>query len=103
METQTNTATPRAASDSRLAPPASDKLLATDNLIKEYRQRRVVDGVSITVGPGEIVGLLGPNGAGKTTTFNMVVGGVTPDGPAASLQERDIARPPMHQRVPAAD
>ena len=50
------------------------KLLATEKLVKEYRQRRVVNGVSITVEAGEIVGLLGPNGAGKTTTFNMVVG-----------------------------
>jgi len=49
------------------------RLLATDNLVKEYRHRRVVNGVSITVAAGEIVGLLGPNGAGKTTTFNIVV------------------------------
>ena len=45
--------------------------LSTEGLAKEYAQRRVVDGVSIHVSPGEIVGLLGPNGAGKTTTFNM--------------------------------
>ena len=56
------------------------QLLATEKLIKEYRRRRVVNGVSITVAPGEIVGLLGPNGAGKTTTFNMVVGVIRPDG-----------------------
>ena len=55
------------------------KFLSTESLAKEYTQRRVVDGVSIHVSPGEIVGLLGPNGAGKTTTFNMVVGIVRPD------------------------
>ena len=49
-------------------------LLKTDHLVKAYRHRRVVNGVSINVSAGEIVGLLGPNGAGKTTTFNMVVG-----------------------------
>src|ERR1700757_1726800 len=50
---------------------ATDQLLVTEKLVKEYRQRRVVNGVSISVAAGEIVGLLGPNGAGKTTTFNM--------------------------------
>src|SRR5882724_10176351 len=54
-------------------------LLATESLAKQYGGRRVVDGVSVKVGAGEIVGLLGPNGAGKTTTFNMVVGIVQPD------------------------
>ena len=55
-------------------------LLATEKLAKVYRGRRVVDGVSVGVNAGEIVGLLGPNGAGKTTMFNMVVGLVKPDG-----------------------
>jgi len=59
----------------------------------------VVNGVSITVGHGEIVGLLGPNGAGKTTTFNMVVGVIRPDGGAVRFQERDITRLPMHKRA----
>ncbi len=52
--------------------PTNGALLATDKLAKEYRGRRVVNGVSVDVRAGEIVGLLGPNGAGKTTTFNMV-------------------------------
>ena len=51
----------------------------TDKLIKQYKNRRVVDNVSISVKQGEIVGLLGPNGAGKTTTFYMVVGLIAPD------------------------
>ena len=67
--------------------------------MKEYRGRRVVNGVSVNVGAGEIVGLLGPNGAGKTTTFNMVVGVVKPDEGAVKFQERDITRLPMHKRA----
>ena len=74
-------------------------LLRTEKLVKEYRSRRVVNGVSISVGAGEIVGLLGPNGAGKTTTFNMVVGVVRPDEGAVSFQGRDITKLPMHKRA----
>jgi lipopolysaccharide export system ATP-binding protein len=78
---------------------ANGTLLTTDSLVKQYRQRRVVNGVSIRVGPGEIVGLLGPNGAGKTTTFNMVVGVVKPDGGLVRFQDRVINRLPMHRRA----
>ena len=60
-------------------------LLTTEKLVKEYRGRRVVNGVSVDVSAGEIVGLLGPNGAGKTTTFNMVVGVVKPDEGAVTF------------------
>ncbi len=74
-------------------------LLATDNLVKEYRGRRVVNGVSITVEAGEIVGLLGPNGAGKTTTFNMVVGVVRPDEGKVLFLDQVITRRPMHRRA----
>ena len=81
-------------------PPSSNgPLLATEKLVKEYRSRRVVNDVSITVGAGEIVGLLGPNGAGKTTTFNMVVGLVKPDEGAVKFLSRDIAALPMHRRA----
>jgi lipopolysaccharide export system ATP-binding protein len=76
-----------------------EPLLLTEDLVKEYRQRRVVNGVSITVAPGEIVGLLGPNGAGKTTTFNMVVGVVRPKAGTVHFQGRDMTRLPMHQRA----
>ena len=65
-------------------------LLSTESLAKEYGQRRVVDGVSINVTPGEIVGLLGPNGAGKTTTFNMIIGVVRPDEGAVLFQKKEI-------------
>jgi len=82
------------------ASEASDgALLRTEKLVKEYRQRRVVNGISITVAAGEIVGLLGPNGAGKTTTFNMVVGVVKPDAGRVRFQDRDITRLPMHKRA----
>ncbi len=73
--------------------------LVTDQLVKTYRQRRVVNGASIRVAAGEIVGLLGPNGAGKTTTFNMVVGVVRPESGAVRFEDRDITHLPMHQRA----
>ena len=74
-------------------------LLRTEQLVKVYRKRRVVNGVSILVEPGEIVGLLGPNGAGKTTTFNMVVGVVKPDEGAVLFLDQPVTRKPMHQRA----
>ena len=74
-------------------------LLVTEKLAKEYHGRRVVNGVSINVGAGEIVGLLGPNGAGKTTTFNMVVGVVKPDEGHVRFQEQEITGLPMHKRA----
>ena len=76
-------------------------LLSTENLAKEYGQRRVVDGVSINVTPGEIVGLLGPNGAGKTTMFNMIVGVVRPDEGVVFFQKKEITHLPMHLRARA--
>lgn len=75
--------------------------LSTEGLVKEYAHRRVVDGVSIHVGLGEIVGLLGPNGAGKTTTFNMVVGIVRPDSGAVMFEQEEISGLPMHERARA--
>ena len=78
---------------------ANGALLHTGNLVKAYRGRRVVNGVSVKVGAGEIVGLLGPNGAGKTTTFNMVVGVVKPDEGQVKFQDRDITGLPMHKRA----
>lgn len=88
------------AAESQAEPPANgEALLSTQDLVKEYRSRRVVNKVSIRVGAGEIVGLLGPNGAGKTTTFNMVVGVVKPDEGEVRFQGRDITGLPMHQRA----
>src|SRR3954466_3099966 len=74
-------------------------LITTDKLVKTYRQRRVVNGVSIEVAPGEVVGLLGPNGAGKTTTFNMVVGVVKPDAGSVRFENREVTNLPMHRRA----
>ena len=79
--------------------PSPAALLSTDKLAKKYGERRVVDGVSIQVNAGEIVGLLGPNGAGKTTTFNMVVGIVKPDEGEVRFLGRDITKLPMHKRA----
>jgi lipopolysaccharide export system ATP-binding protein len=79
--------------------PLQEPLLSTGKLVKEYRHRRVVSGVSISVAPGEIVGLLGPNGAGKTTTFNMVVGLVRPDAGEVRFQGREITKKAMHLRA----
>jgi lipopolysaccharide export system ATP-binding protein len=73
--------------------------LATRGLEKRYGERTVVDHVALEVRRGEVVGLLGPNGAGKTTTFNMIVGGVRPDGGQVLLGERDITGLPMYRRA----
>ena len=74
-------------------------LLQTESLRKSYRGRRVVDGVSIEVSGGEVVGLLGPNGAGKTTTFSMVVGLVAPDEGEVRLDDERITELPMFRRA----
>jgi len=74
-------------------------LLRATGLVKEYRRRRVVNGVTIRVEAGEIVGLLGPNGAGKTTTFNIVVGLIQPDAGDVEFEARAVTRMPMHQRA----
>ena len=99
IEQQTTPVTENVDSTLPATGARDDYLLATENLVKEYRQRRVVNGVSITVVPGEIVGLLGPNGAGKTTTFNMVVGVLKPNAGAVRFQGREISRLPMHKRA----
>jgi lipopolysaccharide export system ATP-binding protein len=73
--------------------------LQARGLEKSYRKRKVVQGVSFEVAPGEVVGLLGPNGAGKTTSFNMVVGLVTPEAGQVLLGDADLTRLPMHRRA----
>ena len=74
-------------------------MLEATDLAKEYKKRRVVNGVTINVSPGEIVGLLGPNGAGKTTSFNMIVGLVRPDEGEVIFEGKSIGALPMHQRA----
>lgn len=73
--------------------------LFTQNLIKKYRQRTVVNEVSIEVEQGEIVGLLGPNGAGKTTTFYMIVGLIRPNAGQIFLESDNITREPVYKRA----
>jgi lipopolysaccharide export system ATP-binding protein len=74
-------------------------LLSAHKLKKVYSGRAVVDGVSMTVGDGEIVGLLGPNGAGKTTTFYMIAGLVPPNAGVVTFSGKDITSMPMHKRA----
>src|SRR5210317_389079 len=74
------------------------KLSAT-NIMKSYRGRTVVKGISLEVNQGEIVGLLGPNGAGKTTTFYMIVGMIKPNGGKVFLNMDDITELPMYKRA----
>ena len=74
-------------------------ILRTEHLIKAYGSRTVVNGVSIEVKEGQIVGLLGPNGAGKTTTFYMIVGFITPNSGKVFLDQVDITREPMYIRA----
>lgn len=76
----------------------TERLEARD-LVKRYRQRAVVDGVSLTLSGGEVVGLLGPNGAGKTTTFYMLVGVVRPDDGSVWVGDRDVTTLPMYRRA----
>ena len=73
--------------------------LSTDNLVKIYKNRRVVNGVSVEVNQGEIVGLLGPNGAGKTTSFYQIVGFIQPDEGKVYLDDKDITKVPMYKRA----
>jgi lipopolysaccharide export system ATP-binding protein len=73
--------------------------LATENLVKSYSKRTVVDQVSIDLNQGEVVGLMGPNGAGKTTTFYMVVGLIRPQQGRITLNDEDITSLPMYKRA----
>lgn len=74
-------------------------VLHTSNLVKKYKSRTVVKGVSVKVEQGEIVGLLGPNGAGKTTTFYMTVGLVTPNEGDIYLNDTVITKEPVYKRA----
>ncbi|KOH43842.1 LPS export ABC transporter ATP-binding protein [Sunxiuqinia dokdonensis] len=73
--------------------------LRGENIVKKYRKRTVVKGVSIEVEQGEIVGLLGPNGAGKTTSFYMIVGLIQPLSGKVFLDDRDITKLPVYKRA----
>ena len=74
-------------------------ILRTENLVKKYKQRTVVNKVTVQVNNGEIVGLLGPNGAGKTTTFYMIVGLIKPLAGKIFLEDTEITEEPMYKRA----
>ena len=76
-----------------------DQAITTHELVKKYGNRRVVDGVDIRLGAGEVVGLLGPNGAGKTTCFYMIVGLLPVNGGRILFDDVEITRVPMHRRA----
>jgi len=96
-----NAITSQTSSSSPSAPATSSSayLIETRGLVKQYGGRRVVNGVDIHVGPGEVVGLLGKNGAGKTTTFYMIVGLVTPNIGHVYMGDEDVTRMPMYRRA----
>lgn len=73
--------------------------LRAENLMKAYKGRKVVKGITVEVNQGEIVGLLGPNGAGKTTSFYMIVGLIKPNGGSIHLDKKDITKFPMYKRA----
>ncbi len=91
-------ARPAVRPSKELKTPSSSALVAT-GLLKSFGRRRVVDGVSLHVEQGEVVGLLGANGAGKTTSFYMIVGLERPDGGTIRLGDREITKLPMYLRA----
>ena len=74
-------------------------VLETQGIVKQYKKRRVVDGISLEVHTGKVVGMLGPNGAGKTTSFYTIAGFVHPDAGKVLLDGEDITALPIHQRA----
>jgi len=102
MDGQPAVAPAAGKADARMPDRSTDgpgRVLAVSGMAKAYRGRRVVDGVSLDISQGEVVGLLGPNGAGKTTTFYMVVGLIRPDGGRIEAGGVDITREPMYVRA----
>jgi lipopolysaccharide export system ATP-binding protein len=75
------------------------KTLRSENLVKIYKKRKVVNKASVQVSKGEIVGLLGPNGAGKTTTFYMIMGMIKPEAGKVFLDDNEITKVPMYKRA----
>ena len=76
-----------------------DQGLAAHDLVKQFRGRKVVDGVSVRIRPGEVIGLLGPNGAGKTTSFHLILGLMPPKAGRVMLDGREITNLPMYMRA----
>ncbi|MFN2476758.1 MAG: LPS export ABC transporter ATP-binding protein [Chthoniobacterales bacterium] len=99
MTTEGVTATPSAIPVSNETPTHARKVLETEQLVKIYGGRAVVNGVNINVRAGEIVGLLGPNGAGKTTSFYMIVGLVRPNSGSVLFSGEEVTNYPMYKRA----
>ena len=74
-------------------------VLETENIVKQYNKRRVVDGINLKVESGSIIGMLGPNGAGKTTSFYVIAGFIRPDSGRVLLDGEDITQLPIHKRA----
>ena len=74
-------------------------LLEVKDLVKRYGHKTVVNEVSLSIDPGQVVGLLGPNGAGKTTSFRMTIGMISPDGGSVFLNSEDVTHLPMYRRA----
>ena len=89
----------RPATDNLSTARPSKAVLRADGLVKSFRARKVVKGVSVEVSAGEVVGLLGPNGAGKTTIFDMIVGLTQPDEGTITLNGDAITALPMYKRA----
>ncbi|GAD04435.1 lipopolysaccharide ABC transporter, ATP-binding protein LptB [Porphyromonas crevioricanis JCM 15906] len=100
-DTQTNTLLDPDSSDTAAQQAETSLVLRTENLVKRYRNRTVVNHVSIELHQGEIVGVLGPNGAGKTTTFYMTTGLVVPNEGRIFLNDTDITQYPVYKRAQA--
>ena len=84
----------------KISRPGEDiPLIVTEDLVKNYHGRNVVDSINIQIRSGEVVGLLGPNGAGKTTTFYMIMGLITPNHGRILFRQEDVTRYPMSQRA----
>lgn len=96
-----NEATPASEAEAVSSPSATptSMVLRSENLIKKYGKRTVVNGVSFDVKQGEIVGLLGPNGAGKTTSFYMTTGLVVPNGGRIFIDDQEITKDPVYKRA----
>ena len=96
-----NEITPASEAEAVSSPSATptSMVLRSENLIKKYGKRTVVNGVSFDVKQGEIVGLLGPNGAGKTTSFYMTTGLVVPNGGRIFIDDQEITKDPVYKRA----
>ncbi|CAN5637057.1 LPS export ABC transporter ATP-binding protein [soil metagenome] len=99
MTGRTEAVAPPAAASTAPVPVTAKKVLETEQLVKIYGGRAVVNGININVRAGEIVGLLGPNGAGKTTSFYMIVGLVRPDSGRVLFSGEEVTSSPMYKRA----